>query len=396
MTTQTVCRRHAILSLPLLFALVGCGEPGSEAPPPAPPVVTVSQPVERKVTDIAGFTGRTAAVESVEVRARVSGYLLEVAYQPGQEVKAGQLLFRIDPVIYQAALDKARADVARYQAEVNLATAEYERMRRLAVGGATSREDIEKISAQRESAAANLAAARAAVKTARQNVEWTNVKAPINGKTGVNLLTKGNLVVADQTMLTTIVSLDPMYVYFDVDESTMLRVQRLIREGKATSYQKAAYPVEVGLANEQGYPHRGTIDFVSNQVNPSTGTLNVRGKFSNADRVLIPGVFVRVRVPVGRPHNALLIIDRALGNDQGQPFLLIVDEKNQVVRRDVEVGTLHDGGLREITSGLRRGEWVIVDGLMRVRPGITVEPRRQPMPKLPGNPNPTGSKPPKQ
>jgi len=372
------------LLVPLLLAamivLIGCGEQGPQRPAPGPAIVTVSQPLEQDVTEYAHFTGRTAAVESVEVRARVGGYLVEVAFQAGQEVKQGQLLFRIDPTIYQAALDRAKADVARYEAEVTYSGGEYERSRRLVGGGAVSREELERISSQTKQATANLQAARAAVKTARQNLSWTRVVSPIDGKADVNLLTRGNLVVADQTLLTTIVSQDPMYAYFDVDESTMLRVQRLIREGKATSYREAAYPIAIRLSNEQGYPHQGTIDFASNQVSRGTGTLQVRGRFPNKDRVLTPGLFVRVRVPIGRPHKGLLVSERALSSDQGQRYLLVVDGNNEVVRRNVQVGALQEGGLREVTSGLQRDEWVIVDGLLRVRPGVKAEPKRQPMP----------------
>jgi len=385
MKPQIVSRLPALLFLIVAALPVGCGRSDADTPTAGPAVVTVSQPVEREVTDFAHFTGRTAAVESVDVRARVSGYVQDVTYQAGQEVKQGHVLFQIDPTVYQAALDKAEADVKVYQAQVNFLTEEHERNRRLVATGAVSREEYQRVAAQREQALANLAGARAAVRTARQNLAWTKVTSPIDGRTGVNLLTKGNLVVADQTVLTTIVSQDPMYAYFDVDENIMLHVRRLIREGKATSYEKAAYPVAIGLSSEQGYPHQGTIDYVSNQVNPGTGTLNVRGKFPNTDRILTPGLFCRVRVPIGKPHRALLVTDRALGSDQGQPFLLLVDANNQVVRRDVQTGARQDGGLREITDGLKRDDWVIVDGLLRVRPGVTVEPRRQPMPTHPAS-----------
>lgn len=381
MTPWMTFRLAPTLALAAAVLAVGCQEPG--LPAPAPPVVTVSRPVARDVTDFAAFTGRTAAVESVEVRARVSGYIKEVAYQPGQEVKEGQLLFQIDPVIYQAAVDKARSAVTQYQAEVNLLAAEYERNRRLVGTGAVSREDYEKIAAQREQASANLAGAKAQVQTAQQNLTWTKVTSPIVGKADVNRLTKGNLVVADQTVLTTVVSMDPMYVYFDVDEGTMLRVQGLIRQGKATSYREAAYPVHVGLSSETGYPHQGTIDYVSNQVSTATGTLNVRGKLANADRVLTPGLFVRVRVPIGRPHRALLVADRAVGRDQGQPYLLVVDGDDRVARHDVRLGARHEGGLREVTEGLSESDWVVVDGLLRVRPGVPADPQQRPMPQGP-------------
>jgi RND family efflux transporter MFP subunit len=360
--------------------LAGCQPTAAPPPAMAPTVVTVSQPLERKVTDFVNFTGRTAAVESVEVRARVSGYIEEVSFQPGQEVKAGQALFKIDPTIYRAAVAKAQADVNLYDAQVKLAVSELERSRRLFTNQAIAREDYEKAQATQQQAIASLAAAKAALTTAQQNLAWTTVSSPIAGKTGVNLLTKGNLVVADQTLLTTVVSQDPMYVYFDVDEATVLRVQKLIREGKATSYQKAAYPIDVGLANEAGYPHHGIIDFVSNQLNRATGTLSVRGQLPNPDRVMTTGLFARVRLPIGRPHPAVLVTDRALGSDQGQRYLLLVDDKNEVGRRDVEIGGLHDGALREITSGVQPTDWVVVEGLLRVRPGITVEPHRRPMP----------------
>jgi len=268
-----------------------------QPPPTTAAVVTVSRPVSREVTSYAKFTGRTAAVESVEVRARVSGYLTEVNYQPGEEVEPGRALFRIDPVIYKASLAKAEADVKRYEAQVTELTTEVNRNRRLAGAAAVTREELEKTVSQRDQAKANQTGAEAAVQTARQNVTWTDVVAPVAGKTGVNQLTKGNLVVADQTLLTTVVSQDPMYVYFDVDMSTMLHVQALIRQGKAKSYREAAYPIAVALTSETGYPHQGTIDFVSNQVSPGTGTLNVRGKLSNAARILTPGLFVRVQCP---------------------------------------------------------------------------------------------------
>jgi RND family efflux transporter MFP subunit len=348
--------------------------------------VTVSRPLSGKVTDYAYFTGRTKAIESVEVRAQVGGYLTKVAYDPGQEVKKGQLLFQIDPTVYEAARDKAKADVALYAAQKRLQDIQVTRQRQL-VGRGIAQEELDKTIALRDQAIANMAAAEAALRTAEQNLAWTRVTSPIDGKTSVNLLTVGNLVVANQTLLATVVSQDPMYAYFDVDERTVLHVQKLIREGKVKSYQKAKYPVDVGLANEEGYPHHGVIDYVGNQVNTGTGTLTVRGVFRNPLiagrlRVLSPGLFLRVRIPVGPAHGALLVTDRALGSDQGQKYLLVVNARNEVERRDVEAGARYNG-LRVITAGLRPDEWVIVDGLLRVRPGVPVEPRRQPMPTSP-------------
>ena len=214
-------------------------------------------------------------------------------------------------------------------------------------------------------------------------MEYTKVTAPVSGRVSRYVVTVGNLIQSgDQnggTLLTTIVSVDPMYAYFDVDEHTVLRVRQLVREGKAKSADQTAWPVSLGLANEEGFPHQGTINFEDNQVNPKTGTLRVRGVFPNKDKALSPGFFARVRVPIGRAHQALLVTDRALDTDQGQKVLYVVNEKNEVVSRPVRLGALHDG-LREITDGLKPGERVIVNGLQQVRPGVTVEPKLVDMP----------------
>ena len=218
---------------------------------------------------------------------------------------------------------------------------------------------------------------------AKLDLQYTKVTAPISGRISRYVVTAGNLVQAgDQgggTLLTTIVSVDPMYAYFDVDEYTALRVRRLVREGKSDSPRDGGFPVSLGLANEEGHPHRGTINFVDNQVNPRTGTIRVCGVFPNKEQVLLPGLFARVRAPIGRPHKAVLVSDRAIDTDQGQKILYIVNPKNEVVSRPVRLGALHDG-LREITDGLKPGERVIVNGLQQVRPGVTVEPKLVDMP----------------
>ena len=215
------------------------------------------------------------------------------------------------------------------------------------------------------------------------NLDYTRVIAPVSGRVSRYVVTVGNLIQSgDQnngTLLTTIVSVDPIYAYFDMDERTVLRVRQLIREGKAKSASQTAWPVAMGLATEEGFPHRGTINFEDNQVNPRTGTLRVRGVFSNKNEALSPGFFARVRVPIGNAHRALLVTDRALDTDLGQKVLYVVNEKNEVVSRTVQPGALH-GGLREITGGLKPGERVIVSGLQQVRPGVTVEPTLLDMP----------------
>ncbi len=231
------------------------------------------------------------------------------------------------------------------------------------------------------------AALKAAVERARLDLGYTRVVAPVSGRVSRYVVTVGNLIQSgDQnggTLLSTIVSVDPMYAYFDVDEHTVLRVRRLIREGKAKSARDGEVPVWLGLANEEGYPHRGTINFVDNQVNPRTGTLRLRGVFPNQDEALSPGYFARVRVPIGFPHHTLLVSDRALDTDQGQKVVYVVDRDNQVASRPVRLGALHDG-LREITDGLKPGERVIVNGLQQVRPGSTVEPKLVEMPTSAG------------
>jgi RND family efflux transporter MFP subunit len=214
-------------------------------------------------------------------------------------------------------------------------------------------------------------------------LEWTKVIAPVAGRVSRTYVTQGNLVQAgDQgggTLLTTLVSIDPMYAYYDVDEHTALRVRQMIREGKSESIRDSGGPVSLGLANEEGHPHQGTIDFVDNQVNPRTGTIRLRGNFPNQDQVLLPGFFVRIRTPVGKPHQAMLVTERAIDTDQGQKIVYVVNDKNEVVARPIKLGVLHDG-LREIADGLKPDDKVIVNGLQQVRPGLVVEPKLVDMP----------------
>jgi RND family efflux transporter MFP subunit len=351
------------------------------------------------VTDYADFTGRVAAVDSVEVRARVWGYLDKVNFKEGALVKKGNVLFEIDPLTYRAALTQAEGNLASQKARVVRLDADLGRARRLVATGAMSQEDYDKVAGDRGEAVASQAALKAAVERAKLDLGYTRVTAPVSGRVSRYAVTVGNMVQAgDQggggTLLTTIVSVDPMYVYFDVDEYTVLRVRRLIREGKARSARDGEMPVWLGLGDKDGYPLQGTINFVDNQVNPRTGTLRLRGVFPNKDESLSAGYFARVRVPIGFAHPALLISDRALDTDQGQKVVYVVGKDNKVVSRPVQLGALHDG-LREITDGLKPGERVIVNGLQQVRPGLTVEPKLIDMPisqaRGPNNPGPNGT-----
>jgi RND family efflux transporter MFP subunit len=366
-----------ILVLGLCVLVAGCAGAPSGAPVTPPTPVTVSRPVERYVTDYADFTGRTAAVDSVEVRAHVWGYLDKVNFKKGAMVKKGDVLFELDPRPYQALLDQAKGKVALDEAQLAYHEAEYQRYLRLVGRDAASRSDMDKTAAARGIDLANIAADKATVASRRLDLEYTKVIAPVSGRVSRYVVTLGNLIQSgDQnggTLLSTIMSVDPMYAYFDVDEHTALRVRQLVREGKSDSPRDGGYPVSLGLANEQGYPHEGTIDFVDNQVNPKTGTIRLRGVFPNKDQHLLPGLFARVRSPIGRPHMALLVSDRALDTDQGQKIVYVVDKENKVVSRPVRLGSLHDG-LREVSDGLKPGESVIINGLQQVRPGAVVEP----------------------
>ena len=343
----------------------------------------MSYPVERNVTDYADFTGRTAAVDSVEVRARVSGYLDTVNFKEGALVKKNDKLFGIDARPYRADLARAVGTVAQCGARAHRLERDYQRAKNLLARGAIGQEEFDRYEGDYREAAANLDVAKANRDLAALNVEYASVTAPVSGRASRYVVTVGNLIQSgDQgagTLLTTIVSVDPIYVYFDMDERIVLRVRQLIREGKARSAGQTSWPVALGLATEEGFPHKGTINFEDNQVNPKTGTLRVRGVFPNKDEALSPGLFARVRVPIGQAHRALLITDRAIDTDQGQKVLYIVNDENEVASRAVRLGALHDR-LREIPEGLEPGERVIVTGLQYLRPGVRVEPKLQEMP----------------
>lgn len=352
------------------------------------PAVPVSQPVSRQVTDYIDFTGRTEAKESVSVVPRVTGYLVSMPFKEGAEVKAGDLLFEIDPRPYQAQYDQAQGQVLLNEARVKEATADNLRAKELAkTPGAISKQDLDRYEAAQEEAVAAVQAAKASLEVYKQNLDFCQVKSKIDGQISRYFLTLGNLVNQDQTQLTVVVSVDPMYVYFDVDQNTLLSVRNAINEGRIQRYQKGQIPVYISLNDENTFPYQGFVDFVNNRLNSGTGSITVRGVIANpipknGVRVFTPGMFVRVRLPIGKPHPALLVIDRAIGSEQGLKFVFVVDKENKVEQRRIETGPLQEDGLRVITLGLKPEDWVVVGGVQQVRPRMVIVRDQTPMPTL--------------
>jgi len=361
---------------------LGCGVGRSTPTAPPPQEVYVALPVVQQITDTDVFTGRTEAVNTVEVRARVTGYLEKALFKDGADVKEGDLLFEIDPRTYRAEYQRTLADVTRAEVHFQRLDNDYKRAAALLPRKAISQEEYDKIAGDRAEAEAAVGVAKASRDFAKQNLDFCKVTAPLTGRISRRQIDPGNLVKADDTPLTVIVALDPMYVYFDVDERSLLRFRRLIQEGKLRSARETRVTVAMGLADETGFPHEGYIDFAENRVDPQTGTLRARCVFPNPNRILSPGLFARVRVPIGAPHQAILVSERALGTDQGEKFLYVVNDEDQVVYRKVRIGSLQ-GGLRVIDEGLEPGERVIVSGLQRVRPRTTVAPILKEMPSQP-------------
>lgn len=389
----------ATLCLPLLGALAGCSESAAESgqEKPTATLVVVAPPLEQSVTDHYEFTGRTDAAESVEIRARVTGFLRAVKFEDGSEVARDAPLYEIDDREYQAALASANAERTSAEAHQVKATTDFKRVDELKKKGNVSAEEFDRADAAKKEADAAVESAQAKQARAQLDVDFSRIASPIAGKISRSLITEGNLVNANITPLTTIVSVDPMYVYFDVDERTILTIKKQVREGLIESRTNEEIPIQMGLTIDKGYPHSGVIDFIDNRVDPGTGTVRVRGKFDNprpekGERILDAGLFARISVPIGRPKASLLVADRAIGTDQGQKFLYVVNDKNEVVFRPVKLGPKQDG-LRTIAEGLNAGERVIIDGLQRVRPGSIVDPKPGDMHSRPGGATAAGTKP---
>ncbi|MBT8097813.1 MAG: efflux RND transporter periplasmic adaptor subunit [Woeseia sp.] len=381
-SSRTLARsRLPFATLALALCLVACGDSGGDegggGPPPA--AVNIAEVVVKSIVEWDDFTGRIQAVDSVALQPRITGYLDKVHFTEGEIVEKGDLLFTIDDREYQAAVGSRRADVQRAQTRVELAKQNFARSGKLATARAVSAEELEQSRGELQQAEADLRSSRANLDAAELNLEFTRVVAPINGRVGEALIKPGNLVTPNASVLTTIVSIDPMHVVFEGDERIYLKYQAKARSGERPSSRDVRNPVQVGLASDEGFPYHGEMDFVDNQVDPATGTIEGRALIPNPDGYLIPGLFARVRLLGSGEYSAMLIHDAAILTDQDRKYVYVVGSDNSAVRRDVVVGRSIDG-LRVVTDGLQAGERVVVNGVRKIFfSGAPVTPNVVPM-----------------
>lgn len=370
-----VSQVSGLLGMALLTGMIaGCDDGVAQNAPPPPPEVSVASVIVKPVSQWDSYNGRVEAVESVQLRPRVTGYIDKVNYREGEEVKKGQVLFTIDDRTWRAALEQARAELARARSEASLARSESARTEKLIGSLAVSREQWEQRRSAASQAQAQVLSAAAAVDMAQLNLDFTRVIAPIDGRASRAMITAGNLVTAGDSasVLTTLVSQDRMYVYFDVDESTYLHYQSMTRQGQ----HRSTLPVEVALVGEENFPHRGSVDFLDNQLTASTGTIRMRALLDNQQRLLTPGLFARVRLPGSAEFQALLIDDKAVLTDQDRKYVYVLDAQGKAQRRDIQPGAMADG-LRIVEQGLKPDDRVIVNGLQKIfMPGMTVTARQ--------------------
>lgn len=367
--TRVVALGQRLSGVALLATLLaGCDNSVAHNAPPPPPVVSAASVVVKPISQWDAFNGRVEAVQSVQLRPRVSGYIERVNYTEGDEVKKGQVLFTIDDRTYRAAREQAQAELVRARNQAALARSESSRTEKLIGTQAISQEVWEQRRSSAAQAQSNVLAAQAQLDMAQLNLDFTRVTAPIDGRASRAMITAGNLVTAGDSasVLTTLVSLDKVYVYFDVDEATFLRYQQQGRHD-------TRLPVKVGLVGEDGTPHQGLVDFTDNQLNAGTGTIRMRALLDNRDRRFTPGLFARVQMPGSAEFNAMLIDDKAVMTDQNRKFVYIVDKDGKAQRRDIDVGRMAEG-LRIVQKGLANGDRVIVDGMQKVfMPGMPVD-----------------------
>ena len=372
---RAIAGRRIIFVMPALLLLGAC-EQNSFVPPP-PPKVEVGVPVQQAITRFLDATGNTAPIQTVDLVARVQGVLQSINYKDGTLVKQGTTLFTIEPDTYKFKLEQAQAAEAGAQASLKQSEADYKRQVDLVARQAVSQATLDTSTSTRDNAQANLQQAQANTKIAAVNFGYTNVVAPFDGIVSAHLISIGELVGASSpTQLATIVQLDPIYVNFNVNEQDVLRIRAEAKRRGMTASELTKLPIEVGLQTETGFPHKGNLDYAAPTINLSTGTLAVRGVLPNPDRVLLPGYYVRVRVPFDKQENALLVPDVALGSDQSGRYVLVVNADNIVEQRKVRTGQL-EGDLRVIEDGLKPDDRVVIAGLLRAIPGQKVDPQLQ-------------------
>ncbi len=367
--------------LALATLVVGCGERQPQGGAPPPPTVTVAQPVKRTVSDFDEYVGRFTAINSVEVRARVSGYLDGVHFKDGQLVKQGDLLFTIDKRPFQNTLDQAKANLQQAKSNLAFTSSDYTRGQQLVRDKTITDQTFEQRAQAYRNAQAAVTSNEAAVRQAELDIQFTELRAPINGHIGDRRVSPGNLVTGgtagNTTLLATIVSTDPIYFEFTFDEASYLRYERLSKSGNDVTSRGAGVSVALKLIDENDFDHQGRMDFVDNVIDRSTGTIRGRAVFANPNGVFTPGMFARVRVPGTAPYEALLVPDAAVGTEQARKYLLVVNADNTVASKYVTLGQTTSDGLRVIKTGLGPDDRVVVDGLMRARPGQKVTPQEK-------------------
>ncbi|MBX9652447.1 efflux RND transporter periplasmic adaptor subunit [bacterium] len=362
------------LALSVVIGLAGC-KPRNAMVTPPPPTVSVAKPTQEPIVEYVEFSGNTRATDTVQLRSRVNGYLKEIHFEEGALVKKGELLFVIEPDQYEVELQSANAALQKAKASLSLAESELTRSKQLAKTNSVAQSELDVKVSQKDSAAADVSTAEANVRQAELNLSYTKIRAPLDGRIGRHLVDVGNLVQAEMTQLATIEAFAPIHVYFTISEADYLRFAELVRSKQLPDMEKQGFPIRVGLPNEEGFPHEGIVDYGDFGVDPETGTLLRRATFDNKDGALVPGLFVRIRAPIGVEKPEILVEERAIGSDQRGDFLLVVNDKNIVEYRPVKLGSI-DKGRRVIKEGISLDDWVIVNGIQRARPGKTVNPQR--------------------